>query len=249
MEVHHGHSSGPKGLKEYFLEFFMLFIAVTLGFFAENLREHYVEKQREKQYLHKLSADLRQDTAKLNFSIAFKIRKSRQADSLISLITAHDYDQHLPLIYYYARLFFVREPFYATEGTIRQLLNAGGLRLIEKDQIIEKINQYQAAKEKIFALQALEDENAIELRKLTYRIFDAGPFSHMVDVDQNKGYRYYIKPPDDPKPLLSHSPDVINEYCNWVGGLNSTQSMNRELMIRLKENAVALITLIEQNQD
>jgi hypothetical protein len=47
MEVHHGHHGGPKGMKEYFLEFFMLFIAVTLGFFAENLREHYVEKQRE----------------------------------------------------------------------------------------------------------------------------------------------------------------------------------------------------------
>ena len=236
-------------MKEYFLEFFMLFIAVTLGFFAENLREHYVEKQREKQYLHKLAADLRQDTAKLNFSIAFKIRKSQQADSLITLITSPDYTRQLPLIYYYARLFFVREPFYATEGTIRQLLNAGGLRLIEKEQIIEKINQYQAAKEKIFALQALEDENAIELRKLTYRIFDAVQFSRMVDVDRNRGYRYYIKPPADPKPLLIHDTGVINEYCNWVGGLNSTQSMNRELMIRLKKDAVALIEILEHDQD
>ena len=216
---------------------------------AENLREHYVEKQREKQYLHKLAADLRQDTAKLNFSITFKIRKSQQADSLINLITSPDYTRHLPLIYYYARLFFVREPFYATEGTIRQLLNAGGLRLIEKEQIIEKINQYQAAKEKIFALQALEDENAIELRKLTYRIFDAGQFSRMVDVDRNRGYRYYIKPPADAKPLLIHDTGVINEYCNWVGGLNSTQSMNRELMVRLKKDAVALIELLEHDQD
>ena len=249
MEVHHGHHGGPKGMKEYFLEFFMLFIAVTLGFFAENLREHYVEKQREKQYLHKLAADLRQDTAKLNFSITFKIRKSQQADSLINLITSPDYTRQLPLIYYYARLFFVREPFYATEGTIRQLLNAGGLRLIEKEQIIEKINQYQAAKEKIFALQALEDENAIELRKLTYRIFDAVQFSRMVDVDRNRGYRYYIKPPADPKPLLIHDTGVINEYCNWVGGLNSTQSMNRELMVRLKKDAVALIELLEHDQD
>jgi hypothetical protein len=30
--------------------FFMLFMAVTLGFFVENQREHYVEYIREKQY-------------------------------------------------------------------------------------------------------------------------------------------------------------------------------------------------------
>ena len=28
-----------KGLKDYLVEFFLLFTAVTLGFFAENLRE------------------------------------------------------------------------------------------------------------------------------------------------------------------------------------------------------------------
>ena len=65
----------------------------------------------------------------------------------------------------------------------------------------------------------------------------------------NRGYRYYIKPPADPKPLLIHGNEVINEYCNWIGGLNSTQSMNRELMVRLKKDAVALIELLEHDQD
>jgi len=46
MEVHHSHHSGGhrKNWKEYITEFIMLFAAVTLGFFAENLREHQIEK-------------------------------------------------------------------------------------------------------------------------------------------------------------------------------------------------------------
>ena len=50
MEVHH-HSHHPKKWKEYISEFLMLFAAVTLGFFAENLREHQIEKHREIQFL------------------------------------------------------------------------------------------------------------------------------------------------------------------------------------------------------
>jgi hypothetical protein len=41
MEVHHHHPHvEKKNFKEYFLEFLMIFLAVTLWFFAENLREH-----------------------------------------------------------------------------------------------------------------------------------------------------------------------------------------------------------------
>ncbi len=50
MEVHHSHHA-PKNWKEYVSEFFMLFLAVTLGFFVENYREHVIERQREKEFL------------------------------------------------------------------------------------------------------------------------------------------------------------------------------------------------------
>jgi hypothetical protein len=55
MEVHqHSHTVpiaiGRKKWTHYFWEFLMLFLAVTLGFFVENQREHYIEDQRAKQY-------------------------------------------------------------------------------------------------------------------------------------------------------------------------------------------------------
>jgi hypothetical protein len=64
MEVHHhAHTSDPglhRGRKKwthYFWEFFMLFMAVTLGFFVENQREHYVGYIREKQYMSAAGKD------------------------------------------------------------------------------------------------------------------------------------------------------------------------------------------------
>jgi hypothetical protein len=51
MEVHHHpnlhHEKKP--WKEYFLEFLMIFLAVTMGFFAESLREHINERDRAKE--------------------------------------------------------------------------------------------------------------------------------------------------------------------------------------------------------
>ena len=50
MEVHHhGHVHEKKKWKDYLFQFLMLFLAVTLGFFVENQREHYIENQRAKQ--------------------------------------------------------------------------------------------------------------------------------------------------------------------------------------------------------
>jgi hypothetical protein len=50
MEVHHHPKPEKKKFKEYFFEFIMIFLAVTIGFFAENVRESITDKKREKQY-------------------------------------------------------------------------------------------------------------------------------------------------------------------------------------------------------
>lgn len=62
MEVHHPHHpTHKKNWKDYLTEFFMLFFAVTLGFFVENYREHYIEGEREKEFLHFILQDVDMD--------------------------------------------------------------------------------------------------------------------------------------------------------------------------------------------
>jgi hypothetical protein len=61
MEVHH-HAHHPKNWKEYITEFIMLFAAVTLGFLAENIREHQIINHKTNQNLQSIILDLKKDS-------------------------------------------------------------------------------------------------------------------------------------------------------------------------------------------
>jgi len=71
MEVYNKPEIRPskKQWKEYFLEFLMIFLAVTLGFFAENLREYISDKGHVRQLGNQLLHDLKNDSAILDNNI------------------------------------------------------------------------------------------------------------------------------------------------------------------------------------
>jgi hypothetical protein len=63
MEVHHPHHpTHKKKWSEYIIEFLMLFAAVTLGFFAENVREHQIIEYKTDQNLQSIILDLKKDS-------------------------------------------------------------------------------------------------------------------------------------------------------------------------------------------
>src|SRR5215510_665779 len=64
MEVHKHphHITHKKKWGEYLLEFFMLFLAVFLGFVAENIREISVEHEHEKQFAKELYSEFYADS-------------------------------------------------------------------------------------------------------------------------------------------------------------------------------------------
>src|SRR4029077_15748495 len=93
MEVHaHSHTEREKWT-HYFWEFFMLFLAVTAGFFVENQREHMVEHQREKKYISTLIQDLKTDTANLQVYINLRREKRIMMDSLLMLLSTGKHKQ------------------------------------------------------------------------------------------------------------------------------------------------------------
>ncbi len=58
MEVHHHPEVEHKGFKEYLLEGLMIFLAVMMGFIAENIRESITEHNRAKEYAETMVEDL-----------------------------------------------------------------------------------------------------------------------------------------------------------------------------------------------
>jgi hypothetical protein len=92
MEVH-AHTHTPrKKWTHYFWEFFMLFIAVTLGFFVENMREHYIEHKRGLQYIRSFVEDLKTDTAGFSHIIAQYKIKGRPTRPTVFMLRFDQYE-------------------------------------------------------------------------------------------------------------------------------------------------------------
>src|SRR5437868_8064709 len=88
MEVHKHphHVTHKKKWKEYLLEFFMLFLAVFLGFVAENIRETSVEHEREKEYAGSLYDEFYADSIAIANKLNARLSKERDCDYLNSYI-------------------------------------------------------------------------------------------------------------------------------------------------------------------
>jgi hypothetical protein len=88
MEVHHHphleHKEKP--WKEYLLEGLMIFIAVTLGFFAENIQERIREANLKKELLEIVKSDFERDLKQLDYHIEFAHQKMTKIDSLIKYL-------------------------------------------------------------------------------------------------------------------------------------------------------------------
>lgn len=100
MEVHHHPKVERKNFKEYFLEFLMIFLAVTLGFFAENIRESIAHRKKEKEYIVSIIQDLKMDTAGINKHLIYRQDRKIKLDSLSLLLKMPNYANYTSLIYY-----------------------------------------------------------------------------------------------------------------------------------------------------
>ena len=246
MEVHHHAHTPRKKWTHYFWEFFMLFLAVTLGFFVENQREHYIEGRREKKYMQNLLHDLARDTVNYNLSIAFRLERERQARQLITILYSPDIDKHLADLYYFARQMpRMNTVFYSTDATMNQLKNSGALRLIKKTEIADSIVAYNAAMEAYAENRKTEIETRIAYREAVGDVFDASVLLSMIDSagdDLDKT----VLPPTVVKPLITENRQTINHLCTLVHFLYSQSIIGRKALHRYKDQASRLIALLKK---
>jgi hypothetical protein len=182
MEVHHQHSAPrkEKHFKHYLFEFLMLFLAVSAGFLVENLREHYVETKREKAFIKSYVEDLKQDTAKIIANIQLRTSKVLIIDSLIRLLNSPDPDRDGRSAYYYGRRTTRSTLFQTNDRTIKQLKNAGGLRLIRNQRASNAIMTYDQANDYIVYLQSREFDELSIMYPLLAKLYDGNILETMI---------------------------------------------------------------------
>ncbi|HUS01124.1 MAG TPA: hypothetical protein VMY77_05325 [Chitinophagaceae bacterium] len=242
METHHPHHvTHKKKWTEYMLEFFMLFLAVFLGFVTENVRENYVERHREKEYIKSELNDLRSDTAEFRRIISRYQLKVLQMDTLIVLLHSPDQQAHLNEIYFLGRVSSFTPRFTYNDGTIQQLKNAGGLRLIKHKGVPDSIMIYDARINEIRSQGEVLSEAARDYRNQANKIFDPYIFYQIL-----KGTLASAQRPLNSPSLLSYDAEKINDVISQVMYLRSIFLVTLEMCRSTKALATRLIVVLQK---
>jgi len=243
MEVqkHPHHPTHKKKWGEYFLEFLMLFLAVFLGFLAENLREHQLEKEKAKQYILSFCEDLKNDTFRIKTLIKYDEDKIA---ALMGMYSCYDTVLKNPEatgcmgeLVKYSRS---NRSLVLAERTIRQLANAGGYRLLNKedaDSIIAYENAYKAYLDfQSTVFQTSQDNVRNTLNRMAnFKVIAPLQLTTATFAGDTIGGKLI-------GPLFFKAdPGLINQWFNELALYLRTNNGQRNIMMQLNEKAVGLL--------
>ena len=241
MEQQHLDQFSPKKKwYVYFIDFIMLFVAVTLGFLAENVRDQQTDKNREISYLKNVHEDLLVDINRFEFVMSANNWRLLMLDSLHMEINKVSPD--LPSLYYYIRNLAVRTTFESSHLGLDQIKASGGFRLIQNAKIIAGIQDYERRLNSAMKLEEIRERTLEQARFKMAVVFDAGTLYQMTKNQSmfkgEKTVRY--KRPAHAAPFVVGDRETFNELINFVNlGLNTNIHLN-DSFNELKSIAKAL---------
>lgn len=233
MEIHpHIHTPRKKFI-HYLWEFFMLFLAVTAGFFVENQRERIVEHKRGMQYIKSFVEDLKIDTAGFSGTINWYNKLQSELDHLYPCYNAVIHNQNatdclkniLDATNGFANLIY-------TDRTLQQLKNAGGLRLLEEEDA-DSIIKYDAFLRRVLQIESTSmQEKATQVRITRSEAF---VFSEIMDTT----FGTPVMP--EKLEMVTKDKELLNRFFNEVLMYRSICIRMDLLITQLRGRAVRLI--------
>lgn len=195
--------------RSHLLEFILVFAAVALGFFAENIREFYSDKGREKEFIRSLVGNLNADSviyAKRDSALRERIV---WMDTLISLVTSNQKGRNAEtyLLARYSTRIIQGRP---GSSTLNFLARSNEYMLIDNSEIKNNIQRYESRLMWLKSLTDLDENQAEALWDYIPQVFETKVFMKMKLINAS-GTRFEL-PPGDPR-LLSNDPMVLNHLA------------------------------------
>ncbi len=246
MEVHHhSHTADPglhRGKKKwthYFWEFLMLFLAVFCGFLAEYQLEHKIEKDREKQFINSLVADLQDDIKNLDMMIGVERQGIASLDTLINLLNSPGLaKQNGDQLYYVARMGPRSNPFANNSRTFDQLKNAGGFRLIRYADASNNIMGYYNQLSQIRLLEDNYNHEFDNYKRVGAKIFDPGILRR-----QEASNGEILRSNDNPA-LVRYGIELLKELGFHTLQMNGSRRSKILLLENMKKSGEELIAFL-----
>jgi hypothetical protein len=231
MEIHHPHAPHhERKLKDYFFEFFMLFLAVTAGFFMENVRENYIENHKEHQYIYSLIRDLQEDTTSIQETIRSNEDQIKGIDSLLVLLESPASKLDIPRLYYLSKYVTTLDLLSSREVTITQLRSSGGLRLIDNSTVSDSIVYYYETY-----------ESRLEQQQFDYKLVQGIVEMQMKNFDLS-AYRVKGRP-------MTFDTSQTKEFYNRIILFESMLSIEVEWLKGFYKQSTSLLKLLKKEYE
>lgn len=236
-----GKYNSAKNLKEYLLEGLMIFLAVMLGFIAENIREDLAQNQKEKALIESLILNLKTDTTALSSHINRNLAKNKLFDSLLAL-SSQDLTEPQYLYSFYN--YYIRGAsmslFIPSDAAIMQIKTDGGLSIISKKGVIDSILNYDKQNKSIERHNGVYTEESEYLWKSAYKLMQIKILKDTSYVDFFNGRVMKNKIP----PALVKDPEEMNIFFGSLTRNLLLTQVNRMYMVNHKKDAENLIQFL-----
>jgi hypothetical protein len=228
MEVHH-HSHKPKNWKEHITEFIMLFAAVTLGFFAENFREHQVVNHRIDQNKVAILKDLQEDSAEIARVLKVEdkcINTFNRVNNYLYLAKSKKitYNQLVDSIKATPDLIALTTTLYVNNSSFKNMQSSGLLSYIEDGKLKRALSTYYEVDFKsIEAANEFFDQVGIVFNNnlpigLGNLIRSKMNFPKEYTTNNKEGYEEFMLSLDKTKNILQSDEFIyeVQKYYNYI---------------------------------
>lgn len=131
-------------VRQYFFQFFMLFLAVVSGFFAENMREEFSERKQAREYANSLLNELHRDRGNIEYHVSKLKETVNTITELATYAQSAKIEQLSNTELYRLTLIGPTPPFRWSLATIEQIKSSGSLRYFTNDSIVYYISRYNS---------------------------------------------------------------------------------------------------------
>jgi hypothetical protein len=252
MEVHHPHHpTHKKKWSEYIIEFVMLFAAVTLGFLAENLREHQIMNHRVEQNKIAILKDLQADSADISRVIAVEdscIKRYNRINNYLYLAKTKKITQAqlIDSIKNTPQFIAYSTTLYMNNSSFKNMQSSGLLSYVEEGELKNTLaSYYEVDFKSIEAANEFFDQVGIVFNNyypigLGKLIRDYQKFSNEYEINDAETYQNFMLGLDKTKNMVNSDEFIfeVQKYYNFLfiyrTSLLSAQKNNEKLIQILK---------------
>lgn len=236
--------SDKKGLKEYILEGIMIFVAVSMGFIADNIREKNSENNQARSYAVAMVKDLEADTADLSGYINYMSYAEQNIDTLLQLMSKYEPNE-IPSgqLYWFGLWGGAWREYVPNDATFQQMKSSGALRFITNPVLLQGVVNFDQLHRRMRKAEENDNNLYLEVRKSRARIFEfkynmaANKIyrSNRSSLNQQRIDSFILTNP----PMLTRDKETFNQYLELVRSRRIGYKVGYAKM--MKEHASVLI--------